>query len=52
MSGVQLFDAAGKKDSTVGTDYGIKWIPALYLIDEKGKVEIATVVAEKIARAL
>lgn len=52
MSGVQLFDAAGKKDSTVGTDYGVKWIPALYLIDEKGKVEIATVVAEKIARAL
>ena len=52
MSGVQLFDAAGKKDSTVGTDYGVKWIPALYLIDEKGKVEIATVVAEKIARSL
>lgn len=52
MSGVQLFDAAGKKDSTVGTDYGVKWIPALYLIDEKGKVEIATVVAQKVADAL
>ena len=52
LGGVQLFDAAGKKDSTVGTDYGVKWIPALYLIDEKGKVELATVVAQKVADAL
>ena len=52
LGGVQLFDAAGKKDSTVGTDYGVKWIPALYLIDEKGKVQLATVVARKVAEAL
>ena len=52
MHGVQLFDAAGKKDSTVGTDYGVKWIPALYLIDEKGKVQLGTVVAQKVADAL
>lgn len=52
LGGVQLFDAAGKKDSTVGTDYGVKWIPALYLIDEKGRVELATVVARKVADAL
>lgn len=52
LGGVQLFDAAGKKDSTVGTDYGVKWIPALYLIDEKGKVQLGTVVAQKVADAL
>lgn len=52
LGGVQLFDAAGKKNSTIGTDYGVQWIPALYLIDEKGKVELATVVARKVAAAL
>ena len=52
MGGVQLFDASGKKDSRVGDAYHVQWIPALYLIDEKGKVELATVVAEKVQKAL
>ena len=52
LGGVQLFDPAGKKDSKVSSDFHIKWIPSLYLIDEKGKVLVATVVANKIASAL
>lgn len=52
IGGVQLFDPAGKKDSKVSSDFHIKWIPSLYLIDEKGKVLVATVVANKIASAL
>ena len=52
LGGVQLFDPAGKKDSKVSADFHIKWIPSLYLIDEKGKVLVSTVVAGKIAAAL
>ena len=52
IGGVQLFDPAGKKESKVGTEYHIKWIPSLYLIDESGKVQVSTVVAGKIASAL
>ncbi|MBO4340326.1 MAG: TlpA family protein disulfide reductase [Bacteroidales bacterium] len=52
LGGVQLFDPAGKKDSKVSSDFHIKWIPSLYLIDEKGKVLVSTVVAKKIAAAL
>ena len=52
IGGVQLFDPAGKKDSKVSADFHIKWIPSLYLIDEKGKVLVSTVVAAKIAAAL
>ena len=52
LPGVQLFDPAGKKDSKVAADYGVKWIPSLYLIDPEGKVVVSTVVAWKIADAL
>lgn len=52
LPGIQLFDPSGKKDSAVGRDYHVKWIPSLYLIDAKGKVEFGTVVASKIANAL
>lgn len=52
LGGVQLFDTAGKKDSKVSSDFHIKWIPSLYLIDEKGKVLISTVVANKITSFL
>ena len=52
IGGVQLFDPAGKKESAVGADYHVKWIPSLYLIDEEGKVILGTVVAEKVAKAL
>ena len=52
LPGVQLFEPAGKKESAVGAAYGVKWIPSLYLLDEKGKVVLGTVVAAKIAKAL
>ena len=52
LPGIQLFDPAGKKESQVGKDYHIQWIPSLYLIGPDGKVKLSTVVAEKIAAAL
>ena len=52
LPGVQLFDPAGKKESRVAADYGVKWIPSLYLIDETGKVELGTVLIGKVAQAL
>lgn len=52
LPGVQLFDPSGKKESKVAADYGVKWIPSLYLLDEQGKVELGTVMIGKIAKAL
>ena len=52
LPGIQLFDPAGKKESKVGADYGVKWIPSLYLIGPDGKVQLGTVMAWKIAAAL
>jgi peroxiredoxin len=52
LPGVQLFDPAGKQDSAVGADFGVKWIPSLYVINPKGKVALATVVAGKVASVL
>ena len=52
LGGIQLFDPAGKKDSKVAADFGVKWIPSLYLIDEDGNIAIATVVADRVAEAL
>ena len=52
LPGVQLFDPAGKKDSKVAEDFHVKWIPSLYLIGADGKVQLSTVVAAKVAKAL
>lgn len=52
LPGVQLFDPAGKKESKVGEQYGVKWIPSLYVIDEEGKVQLGTVVLDKVTAAL
>ena len=52
VPGVQLFDPAGMKESTIGAAYGIKWIPSLYLIGPDGKVKLGTVVLDKISAAL
>ena len=49
LPGVQLFDPAGKKESKIGADYHVRWIPSLYLIGPDGKVKLATVVADKVA---
>lgn len=52
LPGVQLFDAAGKKDSAVGAAYHVKWIPSLYVINPEGRVVLGTVVAAKVAALL
>ena len=52
MTGVQLFESAPRKESFVNGAYHVKWIPSLYLIDEKGKVALGTVVLDKVVKAL
>ena len=52
LGGTQLFDPAGKKDSAVGAEYGVKWIPSFYVINPEGKVLLGTVVAQKVAKLL
>ncbi|MBO4339967.1 MAG: hypothetical protein J5835_00865, partial [Bacteroidales bacterium] len=52
IAGVQLYDPAGKKESKVGADYHVKWIPSQYLIGTDGKVELSTVMIGKVAAAL
>ena len=52
MTGVQLFENAPRKESFVNDAYHVKWIPSLYLIDEKGKVALSTVVLDKVVKAL
>ena len=52
LEGVQLYDPAGMRDSSIAKSYKIMWIPSLYLIDEKGKVMLSTVVADKLAEAV
>lgn len=52
LPGVQLFDPAGKKESKVADDFGVKWIPSLYLLDKDGKVLLGTVMIDKIEKAL
>ena len=52
LPGIQLFDPAGKKESKIGADYHVRWIPSLYLIGPDGKVKLATVVADKVAAAI
>ena len=47
LPGVQLFDAAGKQESTVAAAYGVQWIPSLLVISPDGVVELRTVVAER-----
>lgn len=52
LGGAQLFDPAGKKDSAVAADFGVKWIPSFYVINPEGKVLLGTVVAQKVAKVL
>ena len=52
MGGVQLFDPAGMRDSAISAAYHISWIPSLYLIDENGKVALATVMIDKLEKAV
>ena len=52
IKGHPHFHPAGKKESRVGADFHVKWIPSLYLIDENGEVILSTVVAGKVAAEL
>lgn len=52
MGGVQLYDPAGMRDSAIAAAYHITWIPSLYLIDENGKVSLATVMVDKLEKAV
>lgn len=52
MGGVQLFDPAGMRESAIAAAYHVSWIPSLYLIDESGKVALATVMIDKLERAV
>ena len=52
LPGAQLFDPAGKKESTVAAAYGVLWIPSIYLIDSQGSVVLGTVVLDRVEKAL
>lgn len=52
LGGVQLYDPAGMRESEISKAYHVGWIPSLYLIDEEGKVVLATVVLDKITDSL
>lgn len=49
---LQLSDFVSKKESTVATDFCVKWIPAMYLVGPDGKVLLGTVMVSKLAAAL
>ncbi len=49
---LQLSDFVAKKESKVGTDFHVRWIPSMYLVGPDGKVVLGTVMVEKLALAL
>lgn len=49
---LQLSDFVAKKESKVGDDFRVKWIPSMYLVDPDGKVMLGTVMVDKLALAL
>ena len=52
LSGVQLYEPAGMKESKVAEGSAVKWSPSLYLLDGEGKVMLGTVMIDKIEKAL
>ena len=52
LVGVQLFDPSGKKESKVCADYGVQWIPSLFVIGPDGKILRSTVIAARIDETL
>jgi len=40
------------KETVISNDYRIKWLPTMYLIDQKGNVVLGTVSIEKMRKAL
>ena len=49
---LQLSDFVAKKESKVGEDFRVKWIPSMYLVGPDGKVLLGTVMVDKLALAL
>lgn len=49
---LQLSDFAGKKESAIGENFHVKWIPSMYLVDPDGNVVLGTVMVEKLRAAL
>jgi len=49
---LQLSDFVSKKESKVGDDFRVRWIPSMYLVGPDGKVILGTVMVSKLALAL
>ena len=49
---LQLSDFVAKKESKIGEDFGVRWIPSMYLVGPDGKVMLGTVMVSKLALAL
>lgn len=48
----QASDLQSMRNSSVAAAYHIKWIPTTYVINPKGKVVLATVMSDKVAKYL
>ncbi len=48
----QVSELKGKKDSEVARQYGVEWIPSMYLLDPDGKVQMGTVLSDKLEKTL
>ena len=49
---VQTCEYKPWKETKISKDYHIKWIPTMYVINPDGKVELATVMIEKLEKIL
>ena len=49
---LQLSDFVSKKESKVGEDFRVRWIPSMYLVGPDGKVLLGTVMVDKLEAAL
>lgn len=49
---VQTCEYKPWKETQISKDYNIKWIPSIYVINPEGKVELATVMIEKVEKLL
>ena len=52
MGGLQLSELKKMKESVSAQAFGVKWIPSIVVIDQDGKVALATVVTERLASYL
>ena len=52
MQGLQFCEMKKMKESLTAQAFGIKWIPAMYVLNTEGKVLLATVQIEKLCQRL